>query len=34
MVVLICVSLIISDAERLSCAYWSSLCLLWSDVLA
>ena len=33
-VVLICISLRISDVEHLSCAYWSSPCLLWRDVLA
>ena len=31
-VVLICISLIFSDAEHLSCAYWSSVCLLWRNV--
>ena len=31
-VVLICISLIISDVEHLSCAYWPSVCLLWKNV--
>ena len=32
-VVLICISLIISDVEHLSCASWPSLCLLWRNVI-
>ena len=31
-VVFICISLIISDVEHLSCAYWPSVCLLWRNV--
>ena len=31
-VVLMCISLIISDAENFSCACWPSLCLLWRNV--
>ena len=32
-VVLVYVSLVIGDAEYLSCSYWSSLCLLWGNLL-
>ena len=32
-VVLVYISLVIGDAEYLSCSYWSSLCLLWRNVL-
>ena len=31
-VVLICISLIISDVEQLLCASWPSVCLLWRNV--
>ena len=31
-VVLICISLIIGDAERLLCAFYPSVCLLWKNV--
>ena len=31
-VVLVCISLIISDVEHLSCAYWPSVSLLWRNV--
>ena len=31
-VVLICISLIISDVSIFSCAYWPSVCLLWRIV--
>ena len=31
-VVLICISLIISDAEHLLMCLWSSVCLLWTEV--
>ena len=31
-VVLICISLIISDAEHFSCACWPSVCLLWKNI--
>ena len=32
-VVLTCISLIISDVEHFSCACWASACLLWQDVI-
>ena len=31
-VVLICISLIISDVEYFSCVYWPSVCLLWRNI--
>ena len=31
-VVLICISLTISDVEHLSCVCWPSVCLLWTNV--
>ena len=31
-IVLICISLIISDVEHFSCASWPSVCLLWRNV--
>ena len=31
-VVLICISLIISDVEHFSCAFWPSVCLPWRNV--
>ena len=31
-VVLICISLVISDVEHFFSAYWSSLCLLWRNI--
>ena len=31
-VVLICSSLVITDIEHLSCAFWPSVCLLWRNV--
>ena len=31
-IVLICISLIISHVRRLSCACWSSVCLLWRNM--
>ena len=31
-VVLICISLITSDVEHLSCVFWPSVCLLWRSV--
>ena len=31
-VVLICISLIISNVEYLLCAFWPSVCLLWKNV--
>ena len=30
--VFICISLIISDVEHFSCAFWSSICLSWRNV--
>ena len=31
-IVLICISLIISDVEHFSCAWWKSVCFLWGNV--
>ena len=29
---LICISLILSDADHFSCAFWTSICVLWRNV--
>ena len=31
-IILIYISLVISDAEHFSCAYWPSVCLLWRNI--
>ena len=31
-VIIICISLIISDVEHISCGCWQSVCLLWRNV--
>ena len=31
-VVLICITVVVSNVEHFSCAYWPSVCLLWRNV--